>query len=184
MDISAVLNATDDVLKDMGLSTAGDRLSLHGFCSTTQETQQNKEKESQRKRLLEAFMSSRKDRSTKLVASSGKQQQKKKLEKEKKKTKRVQFGWKHFRDEAEDYVLVPLSKGGGSRYATMLLSSNRMDVMKLCKSIFFPNGESYYGKEEDMLFAIGNFHNEQMGITLVVNGREVPFNIGNYMEAF
>lgn len=31
MDISAVLNVSDDVLKDMGLSTAGDRLSLRGF---------------------------------------------------------------------------------------------------------------------------------------------------------
>ena len=66
----------------------------------------------------------------------------------------------------------------------MLLSSNRIEVMKLCKSIFFPNGVSYYGKMEDMLFAIGNFHNEQMGVTLEVNGRELPFDIGNYMEAF
>jgi len=66
MDISAVLNANDDVLKDMGLSTAGDRLSLHGFCSTTQEMQQNKEKESKRQRLLEAYLSSKKDRSTSL----------------------------------------------------------------------------------------------------------------------
>lgn len=84
----------------------------------------------------------------------------------------------------EDYVFVPLSKGGGSRYATMLLSSNRTDVMKLCKSIFFPNGVSHYGKTEGMLFALGNFHNEQMGVTLEVNGKELPFNIGNYMEAF
>ena len=37
---------------------------------------------------------------------------------------------------------------------------------------------------EDMLFAVGNFYNEQMGVTLEVNGRELPFNIGNYMEAF
>ena len=56
--------------------------------------------------------------------------------------------------------------------------------MKLCKSIFFPNGVSHYGKTEDMLFALGNFHNEQMGVTLEVNGKELPFNIGNYMEAF
>ena len=139
MDISAVLNASDDVLKDMGLSTAGDRLSLRGFCSTAQEKQHKEEKESKRRRLLEAFLSSKKDRSTKLTTASGNQQQKKKLEKEKKKSKRVQVGWKHFREEVEDYVLVPLSKGGGSRYATMLLSSNRTDIMKVCKSIFFPN---------------------------------------------
>ena len=56
------------------------------------------------------------------------------------------------------------------------------EPMKLCKSIFFPNGVSYYGKTQDMLFAIGTFHNEQIGVTLEVNGKEVPFNIGNYME--
>ena len=67
------------------------------------------------------------------------------------------------REEVEDYVLVPLSKGGRSRYAAMLLSSNRTDVMKLCKLILFPNGESYYEKTEDMLFPIGTFHNEKIG---------------------
>ena len=35
-----------------------------------------------------------------------------------------------------------------------------------------------------MVFAIGNFRNEQMGVSMKVNGREEPFNIGNYMEAF
>ena len=184
MDILAVLNANDDVLKDMGLTTAGDRLSLHGFCSKAQEKQQKEERESKRGRLLEAFLSSKKDRSSKLMTASDNQQQKKRLEKEKNKSKRIQVGWKHFREEVEDYVLVPLSKGGGSRYATMLLSSNRIDVMKLCKSIFFPNGESHYGRTEDMVFAIGNFRNEQMGVSMKVNGREEPFNIGNYMEAF
>lgn len=43
---------------------------------------------------------------------------------------------------------------------------------------------SYYGKTEDMLFAIGNFHDKQIGVTLEVNGRELPFNVGNYVEAF
>lgn len=43
---------------------------------------------------------------------------------------------------------------------------------------------SYFGKTEDMLFALGNFHNEQMGVTLEVNERELPFKIGKYMEAF
>lgn len=56
--------------------------------------------------------------------------------------------------------------------------------MKLCKSVFFPNGASYYGRTEDMVFHIGNFHNEEMGVTLQVNTRDVPFNIGNYMEAY
>ena len=178
-----MLSANDDVLKELGLTTAGDRLSLRGFCSTAQDVQKNTDKESKRRRLLEAFLSSRKDRSKKLVTSCHKEQ-KKKIGKEKEKTKRVQVGWKHFREEAGDHVLVPLSKGGGSRYATLPISSNRMDVMKLCQSIFFPDGKSHYGEASEMGFAVGNFHNENMGVTLDVNGREVPFNIGNYMEAF
>ena len=61
MDIPAVLSANDDVLKELGLTTAGDRLSLRGFCSTAQDVQKNTDKESKRRRLLEAFLSSRKD---------------------------------------------------------------------------------------------------------------------------
>lgn len=110
------------------------------------------------------------------MTTSGNRQQKKKLEKEKEWSKRVQVVWKHFQEEVKDYVFVPLSKGDGSRYA--------VDVMKLCKSIFLPNEVSYFGKTEDMLFALGNFHNEHMGVTLEENGRELPFKIGNYMEAF
>jgi len=141
MDISAVLSANDDVLKDMGLSTAGDRLSLRGFCTTSQEDmQKNKEKESKRKRLLDAFLSSKKDKSKKLE-TSGKQEQKKKLEKEKKKSKRVQIGWKHFRAEDQIYAQVPLAKGGGSRCETMPLSSNSVN-----KNNFVGSNMKFYSK--------------------------------------
>ena len=44
--------------------------------------------------------------------------------------------------------------------------------------------ERHYGKTEDTLLAIENFHNEEMGVILELNGREVPFNIGNYMKPF
>lgn len=60
----------------------------------------------------------------------------------------------------EDYVFVFLGKGGGSRYVIMLLLSNRIDVMKFCKLIFFFNGVLYYGKIEGMFFVFGNFYNE------------------------
>ena len=95
----------------------------------------------------------------------------KKLERKKQKTKRVQVGWKHFREEAKDYVLVPLSKGSGSRYATLPISISRMEVMKFCQSMFFPNGKSHYGDASELEFSIGNFHNEQVGVTLEVNDR-------------
>lgn len=179
MDISAVISATDDVLKEMGLTTAGDRLSLRRFCNhNSQDMEKNKDG---RKRLLEAFLSSKKDKSKKLE-TSGKQGHKRKLEEQK--TKRVQMGWKHFREEDQIYYQVPLAKGGGSRHEIMALTSNKMDVLRLLKSTFFPNGESCHGKIEEMEFCIGNFQNVKMGATLQVNGREVPFSIGNYLEAF
>lgn len=179
MDISAVLNVTDDVLKDMGLSTAVHRLSLRGFCSTAQEKQHKEEKESKRRRLLEAFLSSKKGPlRPRLVQATNSQRKSLKVQ--------TSTSWMETlpRGGRRDYVLVPLSKGGGSRYTAMLLSSNRIEVMKLCKSILFPNGVSYYGRTEDMVFHIGNVHNEEMGVILQVNGRHVPFNIGNYMEAY
>ena len=134
---------------------------LRGFCGTAHVKQQQEEKESKWQRLLDAFLSSKKDRLIKLTTASGNQQQEKAW-KGKKKSKRVQVGWRNFREEVEDYVLVTLSKGGCSRYAAMLLSSNRTDVMKLCKLILFPNRVSYE-KTEDMLFPIGTFHNEKLG---------------------
>ena len=33
MDAAAITNAQDELLKEMGLSKAGDRLSLKGFCA-------------------------------------------------------------------------------------------------------------------------------------------------------
>lgn len=51
MDISAVLSANDDVFKELGLITAGDRLRLLGFCSTAQDVQKNTEKESKKKTI-------------------------------------------------------------------------------------------------------------------------------------
>lgn len=38
MDVSAIMNADDELLKSMGLIKAGDRLSVRGFCSSTSTT--------------------------------------------------------------------------------------------------------------------------------------------------
>ena len=56
MDISAVLSANDDVFKELGLITAGDRLRLLGFCSNAQDVQKNTEKESKKKKTIGGFL--------------------------------------------------------------------------------------------------------------------------------
>lgn len=172
MDILAVRNATDDILKNLGLIKVGDRLSLRGFC----DSHQTKENDGKRKKLLEAFYSSKSQKLEKMK----KKDEKKNPEKE----KTVELGWKHFREKDETYAHVPMQKGGGTRRVSVPLTSNRIDIMRLLKSTFFPNGKSFYGNAEEMEFALGTFQNTQMGVTLQIKGKEVPFTIGNYIDAY
>ncbi|XP_078372660.1 uncharacterized protein LOC144656301, partial [Oculina patagonica] len=47
----------------------------------------------------------------------------------------------------------------------------------------FPNGNSIFGKEEEMTFELANFKNDKIKVTLNVDGKELPFSIKNYIEA-
>lgn len=44
------------------------------------------------------------------------------------------------------------------------LSSNVHDVIAKCKSIFFPDGESFFGRIEDMTSTLGNFKCEEISL--------------------
>lgn len=55
MDVCAIMNADDELLKDMGLSKAGDRLSLRGFCRSHSQSEKKEDNQSKKRRLLEAF---------------------------------------------------------------------------------------------------------------------------------
>ena len=100
------------------------------------------------------------------------------------KTKKVQLGWKHFQDSVDKYVLVPLSKGGGCRFVSVHQTMGKFELMKLCKETFLPDGLSHYGKERYMFMDLANFQDEKIEHTIVVNKVELPFNVGNYMEAY
>ena len=103
--------------------------------------------------------------------------------KEKIKTRKVHLGWKHFREEDDEYFLVPLSKGGGSRTVDVPVTSSKVDLYLTCKNLFFPNGESLFGKADDMVMNLTNFKDEKIGETITVGDCVVPFNINDYMEA-
>ena len=64
------------------------------------------------------------------------------------KEKTVELGWKHFREKDETYA--PNAEGWGTRRVSVPLTSNRIDIMRLLKSTFFPNGKSFYGNAEEM----------------------------------
>ncbi|CAB4019781.1 Hypothetical predicted protein [Paramuricea clavata] len=69
----------------------------------------------------------------------------------------VYLGWKHFKEQEKAYTLVPLVKGGGSRVIEMPLTSCKTDIYQTCKNFFFPDGNSIFGNEDDMLFSLTNF---------------------------
>ena len=184
MDVSAIMNADDELLKNMGLIEAGDRLSVRGFCSSTSQSGKDEDSTSKKRRLLEAFWATKKGRKgLPSKKCSQRSQPAHTGNPEKEKTKKVQLGWKHFKEEEDVYVLVPLAKGGGSRQVELSLSTTKWDLLKTCKALFFPNGDSFFGKEEEMAFDLANFMNEKIEVTVNVDGKELPFNIKNYIEA-
>lgn len=193
MDVSAVINASEKTLEHLGLIKAGDRLNLVAFCKDGMEEQKNdklsgenpKEDSSKTKRaLLEAFLSRKSVKKNSRSVSALPSSQERKKRKERIKTKKIQLGWKHYKDEEERYVLVPFSKGGGSRFADVPLTMDRFELLQLCKNTFFPNGQSVYGKQDDMLIDLSNFKGEEIEDNIMINQATMPFNVGNYMEAY
>lgn len=184
MDVCAIMNADDELLKDMGLLKAGDRLSLRGFCRSHSQSEKKEHNQTKKRRLLEAFFEKKKGKKAGPSQKfTGRSRTSKIGRSEKEKTKKVQLGWKHFKEEEEDHVLVPLSRGGGSRPVELPLSTNKYELMKTCKGLLFPDGKSIFGKEEEMTFHLANFKNEKIEVTVNVDGNELPFNINNYIDA-
>ncbi|CAB3990884.1 Hypothetical predicted protein [Paramuricea clavata] len=153
MDAVAITNASDELLKEMGLSKAGDRLSL---------------KERRKKNKAKS--------KSKNSTSSIKEPLKPKF-------KKVYLEWKHFKEQEQAYTLVPLVKGGGSRVVEMPLTSCKTDIYQTCKNLFFPEGNSIFGNEDDMLFSLTNFKGEKVEESIKVGREFIPFNLCNYMEA-
>ena len=182
MDALAITNASDELLKEMGLSKAGDRLSLKGFCAHEKgESSSQLEGSKNRKRaLLEAFLSRKKE--SKKPSSKSKSSYSSIKEPQKQKMKKVQLGWKHFKEQEQSYTFVPLIKGGGSRVVEMAVSSTRMDIFNTCKDLFFPGGNSIFGNEDNMIFSLTNFKGEKVGDSIRVGREDKPFNLCNYME--
>ena len=182
MDAVAITNASDELLKEMGLSKAGDRLSLKGFCAHQEDESSSQEGNKNRKRaLLEAFLSRKKEKNK--AKSKSKNSTSSIKEPLKPKFKKVYLGWKHFKEQEQGYTLVPLVKGGGSRVVEMPLTSCKTDIYQTCKNLFFPEGNSIFGNEDDMLFSLTNFKGEKVEESIKVGREYIPFNLCNYMEA-
>ena len=71
--------------------------------------------------------------------------------------RKIHLGWLHFDPSQKRYVSVRLLKGGGTRTVSVEVNSNVQDLVKIGKSIFFPNGDSFFGNIAEMRFSVGNF---------------------------
>ena len=152
MDISAVAHASDDFLLQLGLEQAGDRLSLKAFCAreceTSDKSGEGKEFKEKKRTLLESSLRKK----GKKPKTAGDISSKKAVEK----SRKIELGWKHFKSHAQAFVFVPLAKGGGTRTISMPATSNRLDLIQEGKALFFPKGESIFGRVEDMSFSLAN----------------------------
>ena len=63
-------------------------------------------------------------------------------------------------------------------------TSGKMDIICYAKNLFFPNGRNSLFSEDDVLFGLGNFSQEEIASTVVFpNGSVQPFNVENYCQS-
>lgn len=129
MDLEAVKQSSDDLLKSLGLNCSGDILNLRRFCQQQNKSGEDNDNKDRKRKLLEAFLEKRK----------GKKSSKSKVA-EKEKTKKIQLGWMHFDQEKNKFVSVRLAKGGGTRDVEVLASASKEHLINEAELLFFPNG--------------------------------------------
>ena len=103
MDVCAIMKADDELLKDMGLLKAGDRLSLRGFCRSHSQSEKKEDNQSKKRRLLEAFFEKKKGKKAGPSQKfTGRSHTSKIGRSEKEKTKKVLSRWSDYLQDIED----------------------------------------------------------------------------------
>jgi len=142
MDKSACLKASDEDLCALGLIYRGDIIHLKGFCLlNTMDNDQETE-------LKVALAKSSKERT---ATGSQKKQKNNRLQ-----FKTLYLLWAHFNKQKNRHVSVRTSNGGGTRTAQFSHNSTYDNILKEMKNLFFPNGISKFGREDQMKFRVGN----------------------------
>ena len=53
-------------------------------------------------------------------------------------------------------------KGGGTREISVPIESSYVEVLRIMKEVYFPDGMSTFGNEDIMTFKVGNFKGEEV----------------------
>ena len=128
MDKGAIWEVSETDLNQLGLTERGDIIWLKVF---TVEKSENK------KKLGE------------LITNAGKERP---ICKKSRKEKAVTLGWVHYQEDNKKYSAVCLSNGGGTR-KHFPNNAKASDTVEAMKNIFFPDGNSKFGKLKELLFS-------------------------------
>jgi len=163
MDFTAVRMATDGDFQALGLVRRGDILALRSFVPST-----DKAKEERKFRLLKlTHLLGTTSRKSKAASSRGKSCPSDDCPqsppcKKTQTSKKIQIGWQHYSENEKRYVSVRLVKGGGTREISVPIESSYVEVLRIMKDVYFPDGMSTFGDEDIMTFKVGNFKAEEV----------------------
>uniref|UniRef100_A0A7M5VC91 HECT domain-containing protein n=2 Tax=Clytia hemisphaerica TaxID=252671 RepID=A0A7M5VC91_9CNID len=143
----------------MGIRARGDLLALRAFCLPKM-VEDNEEKLYQEVKRGQG--------STKKTKS--------------KRERSISIGWIHYDRKAGRYAGVRSKRGGGLRSAKMHDSSTRQDILGEAEKIFFPKGKSQVGQLALMITLLGKFDETPLPSTIEVDGKEVQFSLGGYLQ--
>ncbi|XP_066515183.1 uncharacterized protein [Hoplias malabaricus] len=79
-----------------------------------------------------------------------------------KSSRRLEIGWLHF--SKNDYHQVRTRNGGGTRHMLLDKYTTVAQIMEMGKNLFFQNGHSPKGAEEDFTFTICDFKRNQVSM--------------------
>lgn len=74
-----------------------------------------------------------------------------------------------------------MAKGGSTREVEIELNAGKDDIIGIAKSIFFTDGNSYFGPEQLMTFGLANFQHEDIS-TIKFSGIHLAFTLQRCVE--
>ena len=150
MDKGAIREASETDLNQLGLTERGDIIRLKALAV---------EKSENKKKLDE------------LITNAGK---KRPVYKKGRTEKAVTLGWVHYHEDSKKYSAVRLPNGVGAMKHYFPNNAKAADIVESMKNIFFPDGNSKFGKLKEMLCFLGNYHQKIID--------EDDFNLINYIH--
>ena len=139
MGSTAVWMASEQHLKELGLSERGYIICLKNFCIPL-----NEKSGDRKKSLVAAVTQGGKDRVNKKSIYK----------------KTVTLGWMHYDRKDKTYKTVRTRKGGGTRQCQFLNTGTYDDILSKATDLFFSGGKNLYGHSDIMDLNLGNYKGE------------------------